>query len=109
MPDPSPRNEARHVVPSISMTIRIEFHADPGLFVRRLCDLSALGACLLFPLREPVVPALFGSLSIRHPTFDGPIRLRASSLGSERLPSSSSVWVRVLENIDFGHAFGGFG
>ena len=109
MPDPSPRNEERHIVPSISLTIQSEFHVDPVPFVGRLWDVSASGACLLFPIREPVVPGLSGSLTIHHPTFDGPIRLRASSLGGERLPSSSFVWVRVLENIDFGHTFGGFG
>ena len=105
MPEPSPRNEERHIVPSISMTIQIEFHVDPLPFVGRLWDVSASGACLLFPNREPVVPGLAGSLTIHHPTFGDPIRLRASSLWVDRLESSSYVGVRFLEAIDFETTF----
>ena len=105
MPDPSPRHEERHIVPSISMTIQIEFHVDPVPFVGRLWDVSVSGACLLFPIREPVVPGLAGSLTIHHPTFGDPIRLRASSLWVDRLESSSYVGVRFLESIDFEDTF----
>jgi len=105
MPDPSPRNEERHIVPSISMTIQIDFHVDPVPFVGRLWDVSASGACLLFPIREPVVPGLSGSLTIHHPTFGDPIRLRASSLWVDRLESASYVGVRFLERIDFEDTF----
>ncbi|MCX5941040.1 MAG: PilZ domain-containing protein [Cyanobium sp. LacPavin_0818_WC50_MAG_67_9] len=105
MPDPSPRNEERHIVPSISMTIQVEFHFDPVPFVGRLWDVSASGACLLFPIREPVVPGLSGSLTIHHPTFGDPIRLRASSLWVDRLESASYVGVRFLERIDFEDTF----
>jgi hypothetical protein len=105
MPDPSPRNEERHIVPSISMTIQIDFHVDPVPFVGRLWDVSASGACLLFPIREPVVPGLAGSLTIHHPTFGDPIRLRASSLWVDRLESASYVGVRFLESIDFEDTF----
>ena len=105
MPDPSPRNEERHIVPSISMTIQIDFYVDPVPFVGRLWDVSASGACLLFPIREPVVPGLSGSLTIHHPTFGDPIRLRASSLWVDRLESASYVGVRFLERIDFEDTF----
>jgi hypothetical protein len=105
MPDPSPRNEERHIVPSISMTIQVDFHVDPVPFVGRLWDVSASGACLLFPIREPVVPGLSGSLTIHHPTFGDPIRLRANSLWVDRLESSSYVGVRFLEAIDFETTF----
>ena len=105
MVDPSPRNEERHIVPSISMTIQVDFHVDPIPFVGRLWDVSASGACLLFPIREPVVPGLSGSLTIHHPTFGDPIRLRASSLWVDRLESSSYVGVRFLEAIDFEDTF----
>lgn len=40
MPAPSPRNEERHIVPSISMTIQIDFHVDPVLFVGLHWDVS---------------------------------------------------------------------
>ena len=92
-------------MPSISMTIQIDFHVDPVPFVGRLWDVSASGACLLFPIREPVVPGLSGSLTIHHPTFGDPIRLRASSLWVDRLESASYVGVRFLERIDFEDTF----
>lgn len=105
MPESSPRNEERHIVPSISMTIQIDFHVDPVPFVGRLWDVSPSGACLLFPIREPVVPGLAGSLTIHHPTFGDPIRLRASALWVDRVESSSYVGVRFLESIDFEATF----
>ena len=105
MPESSPRNEERHIVPSISMTIQVDFHVDPVPFVGRLWDVSASGACLLFPIREPVVSGLAGSLTIHHPTFGDPIRLRASSLWVDRVQSSFYVGVRFLEVIDFDATF----
>ena len=87
MPDPSPRNEESHIVPSISMTIQIEFHVDPVPFIGRLWDVSSSGACLLFPIREPVVPRW------------------ASSLWVDRLESASFVGVRFLETVDFNTTF----
>lgn len=105
MPDPSPRNEERHIVPSISMTIQIDFHVDPVPFIGRLWDVSSSGACLLFPIREPVVPGLVGTLTIHHPTFGDPIRLRASSLWVDRLETASYVGVRFLETVDFNTTF----
>jgi hypothetical protein len=105
MPDPSPRNEERHIVPSISMTIQIDFHVDPLRFIGRLWDVSSSGACLLFPIREPVVTGLVGTLTIQHPIFGDPIRLRASSLWVDRLESASFVGVRFLETFDFNITF----
>ena len=85
--------------------IQVDFHVDPVPFVGRLWDVSTSGACLLFPIREPVVAGLVGSLTIHHPTFGDPIRLRASSLWVDRLESSSYVGVRFLESIDFQATF----
>ncbi len=85
--------------------IQVDFHVDPVPFVGRLWDVSVSGACLLFPIREPVVVGLVGSLTIHHPTFGDPIRLRASSLWVDRLESSSYVGVRFLESIDFQATF----
>ena len=87
------------------MTIPIDFHVDPLPFIGRLWDVSASGACLLFPIREPVVPGLVGTLTIHHPTFGDPIRLRASSLWVDRLESASYVGVRFLETVDFNTTF----
>lgn len=105
MPDPSPRKEERHIVPSISMTIQIDFYVDLISFIGRLWDVSSSGACLLFPIREPVVPGLVGTLTIQHPIFGDPIRLRASSLWVDRLESASYVGVRFLETVDFNTTF----
>ena len=57
-------------MPSISMTIQIDFHVDPISFIGRLWDVSSSGACLLFPIREPVVPGLVGTLTIQHHLFE---------------------------------------
>ena len=92
-------------MPSISLMIQSEFHVDPVPFVGRLWDVSSSGACLLFPIREPVVPGLVGTLTIHHPTFGDPIRLRASSLWVDRLESASYVGVRFLETVDFSTTF----
>ena len=78
-------------MPSISMTIQIEFNVNPVPFIGRLWDVSSSGACLLFPMREPVVPGLVGTLKIHQPTFGDPIRLRASSLWDDLLESASYV------------------
>ena len=78
-------------MPSISMTIQIDFHVDPISFIGRLWDVSSSGACLLFPMREPVVPGFVGTLKIHQPTFGDPIRLRASSLWDDLLESASYV------------------
>jgi hypothetical protein len=77
MPEPSPRNEERPIVPSISMTIQIGFYVNPVPFVGRLWDVSASGASLPFPIRGPVVPGLAGSLTIPYPTFL-PVLMRRS-------------------------------
>ena len=87
------------------MTIQIDFHVDPLPFIGRLWDVSASGACLLFPIREPVVPGLVGTLTIHHPNFGDPIRLRASALWVDRLESASYVGVRFLETVDFNTTF----
>ena len=92
-------------MPSISMTIQIDFHVDPVSFIGRLWDVSPSGACLLFPIREPVVPGLVGSLTIHHPTFGDPIRLRARSIWVDRLESASDVGVRFVESLDFNTTF----
>ena len=105
MPDPFPRNEERHLVPSISMAIQIDFHVDPVPFIGRLWDVSPSGACLLFPIREPVEPGQTGSLTIHHPSFGDPVRLRASSLWVDRLDSVAYVGVHFLETIDFENTF----
>ena len=101
MPDPSPRKEERHIVPSIRMTIQIDFHVDLMSVIGRLCDVSCSGAWLLFPIREPVMPGLVGTLTIQHPIFGDSIRLRASSLWVDWLASASYVGVWFLETIDF--------
>jgi hypothetical protein len=87
------------------MTIQIDFYVDPISFIGRLWDVSSSGACLLFPIREPVVPGLVGTLTIQHPIFGDPIRLRASSLWVDRLESASYVGVRFLETVDFNTTF----
>ena len=92
-------------MPSISMTIQIDFYVDPISFIGRLWDVSSSGACLLFPIREPVVPGLVGTLTIQHPIFGDPIRLRASSLWVDRLESASYVGVRFVESLDFNTTF----
>ena len=69
------------------MTIPIDFHVDPVPFIGRLWDVSASGACLLFPIREPVVPGLVGTLWV------------------DRLESASYVGVRFLETFDFNTTF----
>ena len=74
-------------MPSISMTIQIDFHVDPVPFIGRLWDVSSSGACLLFPIREPGVPRW------------------ASSLWVDRLESASFVGVRFLETVDFNTTF----
>ena len=74
-------------MPSISMTIQIDFHVDPVPFIGRLWDVSSSGACLLFPIREPVVPGLVGTLWV------------------DRLESASYVGVRFLETVDFNTTF----
>lgn len=86
-PDPSPRNEESHIVPSIRKTIQIDFHVDPVPFRGRLWDLGSSVACLLFPIREPVVPGLVGSL------------------WGDRLESAAYVGVRFLETVDFNTTF----
>ncbi len=86
-PDPSPGNEERHIVPLISMKIQIDFHVDPVPFIGRLRDVSTSGACLLIPIREPVVPGLLGSLWV------------------DRLESASYGGVRFLETVDFNTTF----
>jgi hypothetical protein len=48
---------------------------------------------------------LVGTLTIHHPTFGDPIRLRASSLWVDRLESASYVGVRFLEPVDFNTTF----
>jgi len=92
-------------VPSIRMTIQIDFHVDLMSFIGRLCDVSSSGARLLFPIREPVVPGLVGTPTIQHPIFGDSIRLRASSLWVDWLASASYVGVRFLETIDFNTTF----
>jgi len=87
MPDPSLKNKERQIVPSISMTIQIDFHVDLVPFIGRLWDVSSSGACLLFPIREPVVPGL------------------VSTLWVDRLESASYVGVRFLETVDFNATF----
>ena len=69
------------------MTIQIDFHVDPVPFIGRLWDVSSSGACLLFPIREPVVPGLVGTLWV------------------DRLESASYVGVRFLETVDFNTTF----
>ena len=44
MPDPSTRNGEGHIVPSISMTVPIDFHVVPVPFIGRLWDVSSSGA-----------------------------------------------------------------
>ena len=92
-------------MPSIRMTIQIDFHVDLMSFIGRLCDVSSSGARLLFPIREPVVPGLVGTPTIQHPIFGDSIRLRASSLWVDWLASASYVGVRFLETIDFNTTF----
>ena len=74
-------------MPSISMTIQIDFYVDPVPFIGRLWDVSSSGACLLFPIREPVVPRWVGSLWV------------------DRLESAAYVGVRFLETVDFNTTF----
>ena len=69
------------------MAIQIDFHIDPVPFIGRLWNVSDSGACLLFPIREPVVPGLVGSLWV------------------DRLESASYVGVRFLETVDFNTTF----
>ena len=92
-------------MPSIRKTIQIDFHVDPVPFSGRLWDLGSSVACLLFPIREPVVPGLVGTLTIHHPTFVDPIRLRARSLWVDRLESACYVGVCFLETVDFNTTF----
>ena len=74
-------------MPSIRKTIQIDFHVDPVPFSGRLWDLGSSVACLLFPIREPVVPRWVGSLWV------------------DRLESAAYVGVRFLETVDFNTTF----
>ena len=92
-------------MPSISMSIQTEFHVDPVPFIGRLWDVSASVACLLFPIREPVLPGLGGTITIHHPVFGDPIRMRPRSIWVDRLESASYVGVRFFEALDFNTTF----
>jgi hypothetical protein len=52
-PEYRPRKEIRRIVPAISMSIRVDFHASHPTaetsFIGRLWEVSSAGACVLFP------------------------------------------------------------
>lgn len=85
--------------------IQVDWQVGSQPIVGGLWDISASGACLLFPIREQLSAGLEGSLTIHHPTFGDPIRLRASALWVDRLDTASYLGVRFLESVDFETTF----
>jgi hypothetical protein len=104
-----PRRQPRHVVPAISMCIRIDFHVETRIEAKpvhgRLWDVSHSGACLLFPTTSPVDIGHQGHITLHHPSVGTPIHSQARILWVDRLSHAIYAGALFTEPINFNTTF----